>query len=80
VGFLVDKVAMAQVFSKYVSFPRQLSFRQPLHIHCSSYHRRYKVSTLKATLNNQPNNYNSDKLGTNINALYCATYPWTCDQ
>jgi hypothetical protein len=32
VGFVVDKVAMAQVFSKYVSFPSQSSFRQQVHI------------------------------------------------
>jgi hypothetical protein len=33
VGFVVDKVAVAQVFSKYVSFPCQFSFHQMLHIH-----------------------------------------------
>jgi hypothetical protein len=33
VGFVVDKVALGQVFSKYFSFPCQSSFHQLLHNH-----------------------------------------------
>jgi hypothetical protein len=31
VGFVVDKVALEQVFSEYFCFPRQYSFHQILH-------------------------------------------------
>jgi hypothetical protein len=31
VGFVVDKVALGQVFSEYFGFPCQLSFQQILH-------------------------------------------------
>jgi hypothetical protein len=31
VGFVVDKVALGQVFSEYLSFPCQSSFHQILH-------------------------------------------------
>jgi hypothetical protein len=33
VKFVVDKVALGQVFSKYFGFPCQSSFRQILHPH-----------------------------------------------
>jgi hypothetical protein len=33
VGFVVDKVALGQVFSEYFSFPCQSSFHQLLHSH-----------------------------------------------
>jgi hypothetical protein len=33
VGFVVDKLALGQVFSKYFGFPCQLSFHQILHPH-----------------------------------------------
>jgi hypothetical protein len=33
VGFVVDKVAMGQVFSEYFSFPCQFSFHRLLHSH-----------------------------------------------
>jgi hypothetical protein len=33
VGFVVDKVALEQVFSEYVGFPCQFSFHPLLHIH-----------------------------------------------
>jgi hypothetical protein len=33
VGFVVDKVALEQVFSKYFDFPCQFSFHRLLHIH-----------------------------------------------
>jgi hypothetical protein len=33
VGFVVDKVALGQVFSEYFSFPCQSSFHQLLHNH-----------------------------------------------
>jgi hypothetical protein len=36
VGFLVDKVALGQVFSEYFGFPRQSSFHQFLHHHNQS--------------------------------------------
>jgi hypothetical protein len=36
VGFVVDKVALGQVFSEYVGFPCQSSFHQLLHPHPSS--------------------------------------------
>jgi hypothetical protein len=32
-GFVVDRVALGQVFSEYFGFPCQLSFRQILHPH-----------------------------------------------
>jgi hypothetical protein len=32
-GFVVDKVALVQVFSKYFGFPWQSSFHQILHPH-----------------------------------------------
>jgi hypothetical protein len=36
VGFVVDKVALGQVFSEHFSFPCQFSFHQILHTHLSS--------------------------------------------
>jgi hypothetical protein len=33
VGFVVDKVALGQVFSEYFGFPYQSSFHQILHHH-----------------------------------------------
>jgi hypothetical protein len=33
VGFVVDKVALGQVFSEYFGFPCQFSFHRLLHIH-----------------------------------------------
>jgi hypothetical protein len=33
VGFVVDKVALGQVFSEYFGFPCQFSFHQLLHNH-----------------------------------------------
>jgi hypothetical protein len=36
VGFVVDKVALGQGFSKYFGFPCQFSFHQMLHTHLSS--------------------------------------------
>jgi hypothetical protein len=33
VGFVVDKVALEQVFSEYFGFPCQFSFHQLLHTH-----------------------------------------------
>jgi hypothetical protein len=33
VGFMVDKVALGQVFSEYFGFPCQISFHQFLHHH-----------------------------------------------
>jgi hypothetical protein len=35
-GFVVDKVALGQVFSEYFGFPCQLSFRQLPRTHLSS--------------------------------------------
>jgi hypothetical protein len=35
-GFVVDKVALGQVFSKYLGLPRQFSFPQVLYNHLSS--------------------------------------------
>jgi hypothetical protein len=35
-GFVVEKVALGQVFSEYVGFPCQSSFHQLLHNHLSS--------------------------------------------
>jgi hypothetical protein len=32
-GFVVNKVALGQVFSKHFGFPHQFSFHQLLHIH-----------------------------------------------
>jgi hypothetical protein len=36
VGFLVDKVALGQIFSGYFGFPSQVSFHRLLHTHLSS--------------------------------------------
>jgi hypothetical protein len=36
VGFVVDKMALEQLFSKYFGFPCQSLFHQMLHIHLSS--------------------------------------------
>jgi hypothetical protein len=36
VGFVVDIVALGQVFSEYFGFPCQFSFHQMLHSHLSS--------------------------------------------
>jgi hypothetical protein len=33
VGYVVDKVALEQVFSEYFGFPYQFSFHRLLHIH-----------------------------------------------
>jgi hypothetical protein len=33
VGFVVDKMALGQVFCEYFGFPCQFSFHQLLHIH-----------------------------------------------
>jgi hypothetical protein len=33
---MVDKVTLGQVFSEYIGFPCQFSFRQMLHTHLSS--------------------------------------------
>jgi hypothetical protein len=33
VEFVVDEVALGQVFSEYISFPCQFSFHRLLHIH-----------------------------------------------
>jgi hypothetical protein len=33
VGFVVDQMAVMQVFSNYFGFPRQFEFRQLPHIH-----------------------------------------------
>jgi hypothetical protein len=34
-GFMVDKMALGQIFSKYFGFPCQSSFHQMFHIHLS---------------------------------------------
>jgi hypothetical protein len=36
VGFVVNKVALGQVFSEFFGFPCQFPFRQMLHTHLSS--------------------------------------------
>jgi hypothetical protein len=51
--FMVDKVALGQIFSKYSEFPCQFTLYQLLHIHLSSYHWCYTVSTLTVSLSNQ---------------------------
>jgi hypothetical protein len=43
VGFVVDKVAMGQVFSGYFGFPCQFSFHRLLHIH---HHPSFGAGTL----------------------------------
>jgi hypothetical protein len=54
VGFVVDKVALKQVFSKSCSFLWQFSLHQMFHIHETFYHRSYILSIVIASLNNQP--------------------------
>jgi hypothetical protein len=51
VGFVVDVVALGQVFSEYFDFSSQFSFDELLHTHLSFYHRRCIVSTLTASSN-----------------------------
>jgi hypothetical protein len=41
VGFVVDKVALRQVFSEYFGFPCQVSFHQLLHIHHHHHHHHH---------------------------------------
>jgi hypothetical protein len=53
VGFVVGKIGIEQVFFEYFGFPCQFSFHEDLHTHLSSYHRRYLVSMLTASLNNK---------------------------
>jgi hypothetical protein len=53
VGFVVSYVVLGQVFAEYFGFPCQFSFRQLLHIHYSSYYRRYIVPTLTESVTNQ---------------------------
>jgi hypothetical protein len=38
VGFVVDKVALGQVFSEYFDFPCQFSFHRLTHIHHHHHH------------------------------------------
>jgi hypothetical protein len=79
VGFLLNKVAVGPVSSEYSSFLYQFSFHQPLHIHQSSYHRRYIVSRLTASLNNQikqevlgrSNRLLSFDMTRNVQQFYC---------
>jgi hypothetical protein len=48
VGFVVDKVALGQVFSKYFSFPCQFSFHRLLHTHHHLSHGAGKIGQLVA--------------------------------
>jgi hypothetical protein len=44
VGFVVDKVALGQVFSEYLGFPCPSSFHQLLHNHNHHHHHRHLSS------------------------------------
>jgi hypothetical protein len=48
VGFVVDKVALGQVFSKHFSFPCQFSFHQLLHIYHNLLSRAHPIGQLVA--------------------------------
>jgi hypothetical protein len=50
VGFVVDKLALGQVFSEYIGFPRQLSFHRMLHTH----HLSSGVGTIGKTVADVP--------------------------
>jgi hypothetical protein len=41
VGFVVDNVALGQVFSEYFGFPSQFSFHRLLHIHHHHHHHHH---------------------------------------
>jgi hypothetical protein len=58
--FVADEEALGQVFFKYFGFPCQLALRQLLHI----YYRRFIVSILTSSLNNQPKKHNYTIKGT----------------
>jgi hypothetical protein len=51
VGFVVDKAALRQVFSKYFGFPCQCTFHQSLHTH----HLSFRAGTIGQTLAAVPN-------------------------
>jgi hypothetical protein len=52
VGFVVDKVALEQVFSEYVGFPRQFSFDRLLHFH---HHLSSGAGTIGQLVDDEPN-------------------------
>jgi hypothetical protein len=48
VGFVVDKVALRQVFSEYFGLPRQFSFHRLLHNH--HHHHHHQLSSAVGTI------------------------------
>jgi hypothetical protein len=65
VGFVVDKVALGQVFSKYFGFPCQFSFHQLLHIH----HLSSRAGTIGQSVANVPSGLSlipSQKIKKNV--------------
>jgi hypothetical protein len=66
VGFVLDNVALRQVFSRYFSFQGQLSFHKLLHINLSSCHQQHRVSILTASLNNKHNKKYKQNLGKKL--------------
>jgi hypothetical protein len=55
VGFMVDKMALGQLFSKYLIFSYQISFHQFVHIHYFSCLQRYIRPILTSSLSNKLN-------------------------
>jgi hypothetical protein len=60
-GFWVDKVAQAKVFSEYLDFPCQFSFHKLLRVHKSFYYQCYVVSILRASLDNRTTKTKNNK-------------------
>jgi hypothetical protein len=52
VGFVVDKVALGQIFSEYFGFPCQFSFHRLLHIH---HHLSFRARTTGQLVADVPN-------------------------
>jgi hypothetical protein len=54
VGFVVDKVALGQVFSEYFGFPYQFAFHRLLHVH---HHLSSEAGTMGQLLADVPSEF-----------------------
>jgi hypothetical protein len=79
--FVVDKVVLGQVFSKYFDFPSQASFHQLLHDHhhlssdagtIDNTGRSIKLTQFRSTTNNNKKNNNNNN---NLNFSWIAGCP-----
>jgi hypothetical protein len=68
VGFVVDKVALGQVFSEYIGFPCQSSFHQLLHNH------HHQLSSGAGTISQQWPTYQVDSVSPHPKKLYIEKY------